>query len=291
MLVTMKEILDKAQEGNYAVPAPNVLYELETRAVLELAEELNSPLILDVFPFVGPEIIRLAKIASVPVAVNLDHGRDFPSIIKTITKGVSSVMIDRSTLPYEKNVQEVKEMVKIAHAAGISVEAELGHVGQGSNYDIDGKTALTDVAEAVRFVEETGVDALAIAIGTAHGVYSGTPHIDLERLTEIDKAVNVPLVLHGGSGTGFENISKACKMGINKVNVNTDLQYGALERLKKHVGDNDPMGFQMSIADGYRDVLQNYMEACGCIGKAWITNDNSSVKKENGLPRFRKPSK
>lgn len=291
MLVTMKEILDKAQEGNYAVPAPNVLYELETRAVLELAEELNSPLILDVFPFVGPEIIRLAKVASIPVAVNLDHGRDFSSIIRTITKGVSSVMIDRSTLPYEENIQEVKEMVKIAHAAGITVEAELGHVGQGSNYDVDGKKALTDVNEAVKFVEETGVDALAVAIGTAHGLYSGTPHIDFERLTEIDNAVSVPLVLHGGSGTGFDNISKACKMGINKVNVNTDLQYGALERLKKHVEENNPMGFQISLADGYRDILQKYMEACGCIGKAWVRNENSSVKKEMGLPRFGKSGK
>lgn len=268
MLVNMKEILDKAQEENYAIPAPNVMYELETRAVVELAEELNSPLILDVFPFVGPEIIRLAKEAKVPIAVNLDHGRSFEAIVSTMVKGVSSVMIDRSTLSYEENIKEVQEIVKIAHAAGISVEAELGHVGQGSNYDVDGVTSLTDPEEAARYVKETGIDALAIAIGTAHGMYSGVPHIDFERLSKINAAVNIPLVLHGGSGTGMENISKACKMGINKVNINTDLQYGALNNLRKNVEDNEPRGMFNSIAEGYKSVLKEYMEACGCIDKA-----------------------
>ncbi len=123
MLVTMKEILDRAQEGNYGVPAPNVVYEPETRAVLELAEELNSPLILDVFPYFSPVIIELAKSSSIPVAVNLDHGGKFEDIIDAMVRGSSSVMVDRSMLPFEQNVAEVSEIVRYAHAAGISVEA------------------------------------------------------------------------------------------------------------------------------------------------------------------------
>lgn len=269
MLVTMKEILDRAQAENYAVPAPNVMYEMETRAVLELAEELNSPLILDVFPFFGQEILELAKKSSVPVAVNLDHGGKYEDVLKAIRKGTSSVMVDRSSLPYEENVAQVSEIVKIAHAVGISVEAELGHVGQGSQYEIDGKTALTDPDEAVRYVKETNVDALAVAIGTAHGAYSGTPYIHFDLLKKINSVVDVPLVLHGGSGTGFENIAKACKMGINKVNVNTDLQMGAWAELKETITSGRRSILWFDIQNGYKNVLRKYMEACDCIGKAW----------------------
>ncbi|MBQ9840864.1 MAG: class II fructose-bisphosphate aldolase [Erysipelotrichaceae bacterium] len=269
MLVTMKEILDRAQKENYAVPAPNVFYELETRAVLELAEELKSPIILDVFPTFGPSILDLAKRASVPVAINLDHGRTYKDIVKTIVKQASSVMVDRSMLSYEDNVKEVSEIVKIAHSVGISVEAELGHVGNGEQYDIDGKTALTVPDEAVRFVKETNIDALAIAIGTAHGVYSGIPMIHFDLLKEINDKVDIPLVLHGGSGTGFDNIKKACSMGINKVNVNTDLSKGAMNELKETIETGRRSFYFIDIANGYKKVLKQYMEACGCIGKAW----------------------
>jgi len=269
MIVTMKEILNKAQEGNYAVVAPNVFYELETRAVLELAEELKSPIILDVFPNFGISILDLAQRSSIPVAINLDHGRNYEDIIKAIVQHASSVMVDRSTLPYEQNVKEVKEIVKIAHAAGISVEAELGHVGMGVTYEVDGKTALTDSKEAVAYVEETGVDALAIAIGTAHGIYHGVPKIDFDLLQEIDAIVNVPLVLHGGSGTGFDTIKKACSLGINKVNVNTDLIKGAMSELRETIMTDRSSIMFMDISNGYKKVLKQYMEACGCIGKAW----------------------
>lgn len=269
MLVTMKEILDRAQEGNYAVPAPNVVYEPETRAVLELAEELNSPLILDVFPGFSLSILDLARKASIPVAVNLDHGGKFEDVIRTMVRGASSVMVDRSMLPFEQNVAEVSEVVRYAHAAGLSVEAELGHVGQGFQYEIDGKTALTDPQEAVEYVKQTGVDALAIAIGTAHGAYSGTPFIHFDLLEEINSVVDIPLVLHGGSGTGFENIAKACKLGINKVNVNTDLRNGAMAELKETIETGRFSMMYLDIANGYKKVLRQYMEACGCIGKAW----------------------
>lgn len=270
MLVTMKEILDKAKEGNYAVPAPNVFYELETRAVLELAEELNSPLILDVNPTFGPAIRELAKEAKVPVAINLDHGGAYEKCIEAILNGVSSIMVDRSSLPYEENVAQVKELVKVAHAGGLSVEAELGHVGQGEQYDVDGKRAFTVPEEAANYVKETGVDALAVAIGTAHGQYHGEPKLHFDILEEITKVVDSPLVLHGGSGTGFENIGKACKMGINKVNVNTDLIMGAWAELKKDIDAKSPYMLYRNICDGYKNVLRQYMEVCGCIGKAWM---------------------
>lgn len=289
MLVTMKEILDHAHQGNYAVAAPNVFYELETRAVLELAEQLNSPIILDVMPMMGPEIIRLATLAKVPVAVNLDHGRDYQSIVSTMRKGVSSVMVDRSILSFEENVKEVSEIVKIAHAMGISVEAELGHVGQGDNYEVDGKNCLTVPEEAARYVELTGVDMLAVAIGTAHGKYVGTPHLDFELLQKIDAVVDVPLVLHGGSGTGFENIAKACKLGINKVNVNTDLMTSALHTVALAVEQDNPIMLFPSIAQGYQKVLKQYIDACGSAGKAWQCS-NTSVSNEPAMHKMLKKS-
>jgi fructose-bisphosphate aldolase class II len=269
MLVTMKEILDRAQKENYAVPAPNVMYELETRAVLELAEELNSPIILDVIPTFDQVILELAKKSSIPVAVNLDHGDKYEDILKTMRKGVTSVMVDRSNLPYKENVAQVKEIVKIAHAMGISVEAELGHVGQGSQYQIDGSTALTNPEEAENYVKETNVDALAIAIGTAHGPYSGVPVIHFDLLEKINSVVDIPLVLHGGSGTGLDNISKACKLGINKVNIHTDLIQGAWSELKETLDSGRKSMLWLDIKTGYKKVLRKYMEACGCIGKAW----------------------
>lgn len=280
MLVTMKEILTRAQEENYAVPAPNVFYELETRAVLELAEELKSPLILDVIPDFGPSILDLAKRSSIPVAINLDHGGKYEDIVKTMVKQVTSVMVDRSMLPFEENVREVKEIVKIAHAAGMSVEAELGHVGMGAQYETDGKAALTDPLEAVKFVEETDVDALAIAIGTAHGAYSSTPNIHFDLLQEINEKVSIPLVLHGGSGSGLENIKKACSMGINKVNIHTDLVNGAMSELKETMETNRNSTMFSDISNGYKKVLRKYMEACGSIGKSW-TVENEGIRKNH----------
>lgn len=278
MLVTMKEILEKAQEGVYGVPAPNVFYELETRAVLELAEELHAPLILDVMPEFGSSIIALARQSKVPVAINLDHGGCYEDIIKAMRRKVTSVMVDRSMLSYEQNVKEVKEIVKIAHAIGISVEAELGHVGRGAQYAVDGCQAFTNPQEASRYVEETGIDALAVAIGTAHGMYQGIPKLHFELLEEIHRLVKIPLVLHGGSGTGLAYIQKACSMGICKVNVNTDLVNGAMQELKETMEKKRKSMLFIDIANGYKKVLREYMEACGCIGKAWTVEPAGVMK-------------
>ena len=189
-------------------------------------------------------------------------------------------MVDRSTLPYEQNVAESKEIVKIAHAVGVSVEAELGHVGQGVEYEATRDAGLTHPEEAVSFVEETGVDCLAVAVGTSHGAYKGTPHLEFDLLETIAKSVDVPLVLHGGSGTGDDLIAKAIKCGIQKVNLWTDLSQASNMAVKEAIDadyapDVDPdkkkissWQYDMIGADGYKAALEHYMHVFGCVGKA-----------------------
>ena len=236
----MKEILDRANQENYAVAAPVVQTEFNARTAIKCAEELNAPIILlvplifdyDVDLF-GRYLKELAQSATVPVAINHDHGSDFPSAVECIRAGFSSIMVDRSELPFEENIREVQEMVRICHALGISVEAELGHVGVGEQYHTDGHQAFTRVEEAVEYVKQTGVDALAVAIGTAHGVYKGTPQIHFDLLHELKDALDIPLVLHGGSGTGDENLARCAREGINKINLSNDLKRSAIENLVK----------------------------------------------------------
>ena len=179
MLVTMKEILDHAKKGGYGVTAPNVQSEDTVRAVLEVAEEYHAPMIVDVNAFIHTDLpwfihmIRdLAEKVSVPVAINLDHGKSYEDIMLAINSGFTSIMVDRSSLSYEENVEQTKEVVKMCRPLGISVEAELGHVGMGNNYAVDGVNNLTVPKEAADFIKETGVDCLAVAIGTAHGRYT-----------------------------------------------------------------------------------------------------------------------
>lgn len=277
MLYSMKNLLDKAYEGNYAIAAPNVSTELDARAALEVAEELNSPIILDIavvsvpdLVFAGRYISELCKMAKVPVALNLDHGSEFSHAILAIRGNFTSIMVDRSMLPFEKNVEEVKEIVKIAHSVGISVEAELGHVGSGS--DDPSEELLTDPLMAARFIKETGVDCLAVAIGTAHGEYKRKPKIDFDRLVKIREACGkTPLVLHGSSGSGDENIRKACCLGINKVNIANELLQGACKKLlAADLSGNGAYELWNLAKEGYKETLRNRMELYGCIGKAWF---------------------
>lgn len=288
MLVTMKEILDRAALGNYGVAAPNVSSEFDARACLEVAEDLNSPLILDVFygatsdiHFFGHLLRDLAEQSSVPVCINLDHGGKKAEIIKAMQSGFTSVMIDRSSCDYETNVKEVKEIVEIAHSVGITVEAELGHVGQAANAEIDTKNALTVPEEAKRFVEETGVDCLAVAIGTAHGAYPKgfVPHLDFERLAAIKEAVGqeYPLVLHGSSGMDNESLAKACTMGINKINIATELTQAAAESALVFAEGKAKGRFWRLLKEAMQYKLAEKIKVYGSEGKAW------EVKKE-GLP-------
>lgn len=279
MLVTMKEILEHAKKEGYGVTAPNVQSEDTVRAVIEVAEKYHAPMIIDVNAFIHTDlpwfvhmIRELASAASVPIAINLDHGKTYEDVMLGINSGCTSIMVDRSNLSYEENVEQTKEVVKMCKALGISVEAELGHVGMGNNYAVDGVNNLTDPEQAARFIKETEVDCLAVAIGTAHGRYKGTPHIDFDRLEQIVKACgDTPLVLHGGSGTGDENLKKAVKLGIQKVNLATELIVAGKEELEEFIKDPNFDKWQLipSFKRGYMNRLAHYVELFDQAGKAW----------------------
>ncbi len=276
MLVPMKDILDKARKGGYAVAAPNIDNEHNARMAIQAAEELNSPIILGVpyyavedIEMIGRIVREMAMASPIPIALNLDHGATFEHCVHAIRAGFTSIMVDRSQKPFEENVAEVKELVKIAHAVGVSVEAELGYVGSALDYETDGYTGLTDPDEAVRFVEETGVDCLAVAIGTAHGAYKGEPYIRFELLQELADKVPVPLVLHGGSGTGEENLKRCAEIGIEKVNLSTELKQNMIDELNK----SDTSGFGIYsvyryLGKGYKDKVLENIKILGSENKA-----------------------
>ena len=280
MYVTMAEIAKRAMEGGYGVTAPNVYDEFSVTAAISAAEELNAPVILDVTPGMAPNgfhhfmkmTIEKARDAKVPVCTNLDHGGTFEVCIQALREGCSSIMADRSVLPLEENIAQVAELANIAHICGASIEAELGHVGQGVTYAADRDAGMTNPAEAKEFVEKTKVDLLAIAMGTAHGVYKGTPHLDFDVLAAVRKAIpNTPLVLHGGSGTGDENLARATREGIAKVNIFTDLSLAAVAAIREN-GFSENMGVLpvMNIMmKGYKDKLVHYMKLFNMETKAW----------------------
>ncbi|MCR1900002.1 class II fructose-bisphosphate aldolase [Irregularibacter muris] len=277
MLVTMKSILDKAKKEGYGVAAPNVFNMESVRAAFEAANELKAPVIIDVGYGVGVEEMSnltyyySKKYPEVVAALNLDHGQTFEEAVASIRAGFTSVMADRSTLPYEENVAQVKEIVKMAHAVGVSVEAELGHVGQGYEYEKTRNSGLTKPDEAVNFIKDTDIDCLAVAVGTSHGVYTGTPYLDFNLLDELSKRISIPLVLHGGSGTGDEQLEKAVKKGIQKINLFTDLSMAGLETLEEYLDNKEqhnlPEAF-MAGAEGYKQKLIHYMRLFGSNGRA-----------------------
>ena len=248
MLVTTKEMFEKSREEGYAIVAPDFWDSNSCKTYVETAEELGVPVILS-FAQAHSEMLSIEEAlylaryygekASVPVAIHLDHGLDVDTVKKAVDLGYTSVMIDASAQPYEVNVERTKEVCEYAHAHGVVVEAELGHVGSGDVITSENKEALnddhniyTDVDLAVRFVEETGVDSLAVSIGTSHGLYKGTPVIDFDRLHELRKALPIPLVLHGGSGSGDDNLERCATEGISKINVFTDFTVAAIQSAK-----------------------------------------------------------
>ncbi|MCI5828068.1 MAG: class II fructose-bisphosphate aldolase, partial [Lachnospiraceae bacterium] len=234
MLVSMNEILGPAKENSYGVGFFNAVNVEMARAVIETAEELRAPVIVGTAEVLLPAmelkrvadyLIPLAKEASVPVCVHYDHGLTFERCMEAIQLGFTSIMYDCSTLSYEENIERVAEMVKICHAVGVTVEGELGHVG-----DNDGAGKLenpsdyyTDPEVARDYVVRTGVDALAVAVGNAHGDYKFPPQLDFERIEKIAETTNLPLVLHGGSGLADSDFQTAVQKGICKVNIFTDI--------------------------------------------------------------------
>lgn len=232
MLVNLNDVLKKAQEGKYAVGLFNTTDSDMLQAVIDAAEELNSPVVIGtaevLLPYgelqlIAPSIIAAAKRAKVPVVVHYDHGLTFDRCMEALKLGFSSVMFDGSVKDYETNLEETREIVKIAHSFGASVEGEIGHVGNAIDGDEDLTDMYTTPEEAKAYIEATGVDALAIAIGSAHGVYKKKPMLNIERLKEIRAVVDTPLVLHGGSGLSDDDFRNTIREGIAKINIFTDL--------------------------------------------------------------------
>ena len=241
MLIPFKEILRDAEHGHYAVGAFNCLSVENVMAAIQAAEELSSPIILQLaevqFPeapleLMAPVFLQAAKLAKVPVCVHLDHGQSLETCVRAIRLGFNSVMFDGANLPYDENVAITSEVARIAKAADVDVEAELGKVG---NSGVDTADVFTDVEESKDYVKRTGVDALAVAIGNLHGHYVATPHLNIDRLKEIHEANNLPLVLHGGSGTSVEDFKACLHNGICKINVATAIQMGVTADILKYL--------------------------------------------------------
>ena len=267
-LVTSKEMLSKAQKGGYAVGAFNAENMEMVKAIIQAAEELNCPVILqhaqshdDIIDLeeIGLIMKYYAERAKVPVALHLDHGSSFERCVQALRLGFTSVMYDASAKSFEENAEETKEIVKIAHAVGASVEAELGHIftsevvhGEGGSADSkddydDLDDIYTDPEVAKKFVELTGVDCLAVAFGTTHGVYLTEPKLDLPRVARIREAANVPLVMHGGSGVSDEDYAVAIENGICKVNYYTYMNVAG-GKASKEFWKDDETNFYDSMA-------------------------------------------
>lgn len=272
MLVTTKEILPAARQGRYGIPAPDFIDVDSARVFVRVAEEQNKPLILSyaqalegILPLEEAAAIGkvLAENTKVPVALHLDHGEDFDFIRRSIELGFSSVMLDASMESYEENVYKTTEVVQYAHARGVTVEAEIGHVGHGESVaDIEEtETIYTEVDEAVRFVKETGVDSLAVSIGTVHGIYKNlkAPQLNFDRLCELAAAVPVPLVLHGASGSGEANLRRCVADGISKINIFTDFLTAAMDEIHT-AGPQTYLALKQSANAGMKRVLESYYD-------------------------------
>ena len=283
MLVTGNEILQDAHKNNYAVGAFNVNNMEIVQAIIEAAEETRSPVIIQAsqggLGYAGVEYIAaLGKVAAenatVPVALHLDHGTDFDQVMLCLRNGFTSIMIDGSKYELEKNIEVTNKVMEVCKAVGVSVEAELGKIG-GTEDDItvDEKDAtFTDPKEAKEFVDRTNVDSLAIAVGTAHGVYQGTPEIDFERITAIKEILDIPLVLHGSSGVADEDITKAVSLGINKINIDTDLRMAFSNAIHEFVEKEpdviDPRKIIGPAREAMKERIKEKMELFGSAGRA-----------------------
>lgn len=281
-LVTTKQLLLDAQKGGYAVGAFNVENMEMVQAVVAAAEELRSPVIMQTTPstvkyanlnYFYENVKVAAQESSVPVVIHLDHGNSFELAMQAYRTGYTSIMIDGSHEGFEDNIALTSAVVKACHPGEVPIEAELGKVG-GKEDDLDGGEGdpYTNPQEAAEFVERTGIDSLAVAIGTAHGVYKGVPKLDFSRLSEIRKAVSIPLVLHGTSGVPDEDVAECIKRGICKVNYATDLRIaftkGINQVLKENADTIDPKKYNAKGREEVRKYVMHKMKICQSIAKA-----------------------
>ena len=280
-LVTSEKMLKDAQKGGYAVGAFNAENMEMVKAIIKAAEELKAPVMIQTTPSTvkygtldtyAAIVAAEAKKASVPICLHLDHGNSFELAVQAIKAGYTSVMIDGSHEDFEGNIAVSKKVADVAKAVGIPVEAELGKVG-GKEDDLEAEADTnTDPQQAKEFVERTGVDSLAVAIGTAHGFYVGTPVLDKERLSEIRQVVDIPLVLHGASGLSDEDVSDCVKRGICKVNFATELRAAYTAAGKKLMEEKpetiDPKALGKVGMAAVTELVKGRMKVCGCDGKA-----------------------
>jgi fructose-bisphosphate aldolase, class II len=283
MLTTGKVILDVANEHSFAVPAFNISDWAMFQGIVEISEETNAPLIVAIHPdevrHIGREmvtgIIERSHRSSVPIAIHWDHGATYEQILEAIRFGFTSVMIDGSLKPFEENVAISRKVTDSAHALGLSVEAELGTIGANDSYAEAGSAEIiyTDPDDAVTFVEQTGVDSLAVAIGTFHGLYPAhlKPELKLDLLKEIKSRVSIPLVLHGGSGNPDDEIREAAQIGINKINISTDIKIAYHNKMREVLGNDpkmrEPNAIQPACIEAMKVVAAQKIELFGAAGK------------------------
>ena len=274
-LVTSKEMLLKAQQGGYAVGAFNAENMEMVKAIIQAAEEMKAPVMIQTTPstikygtletYQAIVAAEAAK-ASVPVCLHLDHGSSLALAKKCVAGGFSSVMFDGSLMPFEDNIKFTKEVTDFALPMDVSVEGELGTIGGKEEGDTDLEASYTKVSEAEEFVRRTNVSTLAIGVGTAHGVYKGTPHINIERIKEIHAAIDTPLVLHGASGLSDEVLKDCIAAGITKINFATELRQAYTNGIKAEFAKDpevfDPKIYMRGAIDNIKEVLRHKINIC-----------------------------
>ncbi|MCM2534806.1 ketose-bisphosphate aldolase [Neobacillus pocheonensis] len=295
MLLNMKQLLEVAKKNKFAVGAFNVADSSFLRAVVEEAENSNSPAIIAIHPseleFLTDEFFSYVKHrvyeSHVPFVIHLDHGGSIEEILRAIRCGFTSVMIDGSLLPYEENVALTKKAAEIAHAVGVSIEGELGTIGSTGN-SIEGgvtKVIYTNPDEAKDFVERTGVDSLAVAIGTAHGIYPKNikPQLQMDILEEINNLVSIPLVLHGGSSNPDNEVARSVKLGVSKVNISSDMKHAYFAKAREILSTTeywDPNVIYPDCIMEARKVINQKMNLFNSVGKANLYEKNSRKQAE-----------
>lgn len=279
----MKDLLKVAKENQFAVPAFNICSYDMMKAIMEEVEAQNAPVIIEIHPdeiaYLNDEFVAAAKDyahnSKVPVVIHMDHGGSVKDVMRAIRNGYTSVMIDASTQTFEDNMSLTKEVVKLAHDVNVSVEAELGTIG--NNGSAEGGSAniiYTDPNQAEEFVKETGIDTLAVAIGTAHGLYPKdmTPKLNIELLKELNERIDIPFVLHGGSGNPDSEVSEAVKYGVAKVNLSSDLKSVFFDALREVLTKNpkmyEPGDVFPEANDKVKEVVKHKLRVLNTIGKA-----------------------
>ena len=282
MLMNMKELLAVANEHNFAVPAVNISDYNMFNGIMEASEEKNAPVIIAIHPdelsHVSDEMVQgiRARIhrSPVPAVIHLDHGGSFAQVIEAIQAGFTSVMIDASTAPYEENVTTCQKVCEAAHAVNVSVEGELGTIGNIDSTETGANDILyTDPMQAKDFIEQTGIDCLAIAIGTSHGIYpkDKKPELRIDVLDEIKKVVSAPLVLHGGSSNKDSEIAKSVEHGVNKINISSDIKAAYYKKMREVLADEglrEPNQIQPPCLAAMKEVAYQKIELFQADGKA-----------------------